>query len=282
MRQGRDVGKDLFIPVGQTIRKGEREVGLWKKLKGIINHPMVEYGGNYQSFAEAAKECEGYDAEAIFEKVKQSAMAVVCGEACFERDSFLFYEKEINYNLMMYMQKRYIEDGYLKVCDWGGALGSTYLQHRELLEQMNCGWDIVEQKHFVEFGKENIHVPGLQFCEALQDEGYNCVLFSGVLQYLENAREVITEAVRKRPGCIIVERTPVSNLNHIWVERVHEPIYEGSYALIVYEEKGFLDMFCSDGTYRLVDSWHSLVDGDEQIDHKHKVQFKSFVFERKE
>ena len=80
----------------------------------------VEYYGDYRTFEEAKKDCEGYDGKAIFEKVSQSTMAVLQGKAVYERDGFLFYEKSVNYNLMMYLYQLYIEDGFINVCDWGG------------------------------------------------------------------------------------------------------------------------------------------------------------------
>lgn len=257
-------------------------MGLREKILGKRHH-VVEWVGDYPSFAEAAKVCDGYDSDAIFEKVKQGTIAVIAGRACFERDSYLFYEKEINYNLMMYLQKRYIEDGYLNVCDWGGALGSTYLQHRTLLEEMHCKWSVVEQKHFVEWGRENIHVGGLSFHSSIQErekDTYNCVLLSSVLQYLEHVEQIVRDVKRESPKYIVIERTPVSDCDHIWVEKVHEPIYEASYAAYVFEEKRLIGWFCDDRKYQLIDSWHSLIDRDEWIDKRHKVEFKSFVFER--
>ena len=72
---------------------------------------MVSYSGDFDSFAEAAKLCGGgYSSEAIFEKVKNAALAVAHGEAVYERDSFLFYEKAINYNLIMYLQMIIMEE----------------------------------------------------------------------------------------------------------------------------------------------------------------------------
>lgn len=254
---------------------------LIKKILGL-EKKLVEYRGNFSSFAEAEKFCEGYDSDVILEKVKQGTMAVVNGKAAFERDSFLFYEKEINYNLMMYLYRIYIKDGYLNVCDWGGALGSTFLQHKDLLAELSCRWNILEQKHFIEFGKANIKIEGLSFRESLHDreegEKYNCILFSGVLQYLENVWEIINLAMNEKPGYIILERTPVSDCSRIWIENVHEPIYEASYACRVFDEKELTSAFLTKG-YNLIDSWHSLVDVDEKMDKDHKVEFKSFVFQ---
>lgn len=242
--------------------------------------PAIEMSGDYKSFSEAEKFCEGYDGKAIIEKVSGSTMAVLEGKAAYERDGFLFYEKAVNYNLMMYLYQCYIEDGFLDVCDWGGALGSTYLQHRELLESLNCRWSIVEQKHYVKFAKEHVHVDGLHFYESVSDmtEKYNLVIFSSVLQYLEHAAEIVADVIKTKPNYVVIERTPVSVCHHIWIQTVHEPIYEASYAACVYTEDELREMFEGSG-YELIDSWHSLVDGDEWIDEK-RVEYKSFVFKK--
>ncbi len=238
--------------------------------------------GDYASFAEAEKYCEGYDGKAIIDKVSQSTMAVLNGKAVYERDGFLFYEKAINYNLLMYLYQCYIEDGFLSVCDWGGSLGSTYLQHRGLLDRLNCQWHIVEQKHYVKFGREQIHLERLHFYESISDitEGYNVALFSSVLQYLEHAAEIVADVIKPKPDYVIIERTPVGAAHHIWIQTVHEPIYEASYAACIYTEEELRAMVEGSG-YEMVDSWHSLVDGDDWIGDKRVSEYKSLVFKKR-
>lgn len=242
---------------------------------------MVSYNGDFKSFREAAKLCGGgYSTETIFNKVKNAALAVANGEAAYERDSFLFYEKAINYNLMMYLQMIIMKEGFLKICDWGGALGSTFFQHRELIETWECSWTIVEQPHFVQFGKRELAGGRLNFAESLDEiKECNCILFSSVLQYLEHYEEVISAACKKQPSYVIIERTPVSDKSKIWIETVHEPIYEAMYPCYVFKESELTGQFEEQG-YRLIDSWHSLVDGVVPISGEEKAVFKSYVFEK--
>lgn len=259
-------------------------MSLTKKIKSIFfkDKDIVSYSGRYNSFGEAIKFCgKGYSDEAIFEKVKNSTLAVVNGEAAYERDSYLFYEKEINYNLMMYLYNIILEEGCLNVLDWGGALGSTFHQHRKLLENYNCTWTIVEQPHFVSWGKEHLPNDMLHFAEGLHEVDHcNCVLFSGVLQYLEDPEKIISMVCEKRPSYILVERTPISKHQRIWIETVHEPIYEAEYPCYVFEESKFIDQFESK-EYQLIDSWHSLVDRDIPTPENEKVIFKSYVLKIK-
>ena len=159
-------------------------------------------------------------------------------------------------------------------------MGSTYFQHRDKLERLGCRWNIVEQKHYVRFCMEKISVKNLFFYEDLSEvpEIQNCIIFSSVLQYLDNAGAVVAQAIEKRPKYIIFERTPVGDCHHIRIQKVHEPIYEASYAACVYTENEIIEMV-GEG-YCLIDSWLSLVDGDEWIGKK-KVEYKSLVFKNR-
>ena len=278
---------------------------IYRKIKRIIKCQtkliqVVGYSGNFASFKEASDyinhtfEGGGYDADTIFKKVTESTLAVIHGEALFERDSFLFYEKQTNYNLMMYLYKYFgFEEREatkkagelvkLNVLDFGGSLGSTYLQHKDELSKIDAHWTVTEQPHFVEFGKKNVALENLSFAlnEELEDKwsDFNVFLFSSVLQYIENATEMIDKMIAKKCKRIIIERTPVSDHIRYWIETVHEPIYEAVYPCQVFEEESFINHFTNNG-FSLVDSWHSLVDGDQHIDGK-TIQFKSFVFELK-
>ena len=250
----------------------------------IVPLQSVSYNGYFTSFQEAESYMNdifddgGYDSDTIFKKVSESTLAVLKGKATFERDSFLFYKKEVNYNLMMYLYKIFIKENHINVLDFGGALGSTYLQHKEELSAISADWTITEQPHFVEFGKHNLSSEHLHFAtnSDLEWNSFNILFCSGVLQYLED--DFIKQLCDKKIKNIIIERTSVSDHDRYWLETVHEPIYEAMYPCRVFEEQRFIHFFMDNG-YKLVDSWHSLVDGDVKIDGK-IVQFKSFVFTR--
>ena len=268
--------------LGNKLLNAMSKLGLAKK--------AVSYNGNYNTFVDAQNKIEkskhggGYGSDAIFKKVSESTLAVVRGEAAFERDSFLFHRKETNYNLMMYLYRWFIHDGRLDVLDFGGALGSTYLQHRKELEAIGANWNVTEQEHFVDFGKKNVTAGNLHFVRSDELEGmwggFNAVLFSSVLQYIEDVESLVGDICSKRIRHIIIERTPVSDCSWYWIETVHEPIYEAVYPCRVFDEGAFVRLFTDEG-YELADSWHSLVDGDEHGAGNRTVQFKSFVFELK-
>lgn len=132
----------------------------------------------------------------------------------------------------------------------------------------------------MEFGKRNLADSELifeyDFEKIANAYQVNALLFSSVLQYLEDWKEVVRkEILLFGQQDIIIERTPVGNRDRIWIETVHEPIYEATYTCRVFEEVKFIKFFEEQG-YVLKGSWHSLVDSDVRCGGV--VEFKSFVF----
>ena len=81
------------------------------------------------------------------------------------------------------------DGGRLHVLDFGGAFGSTCMQHRTALAGLTeCTWHIVEQEHFVAAGKAEFSTDTLHFHstpeEAFNAAPINVILLSSVLQYL--------------------------------------------------------------------------------------------------
>ena len=113
------------------------------------------FTGNYATWDEAKKNCLGYDAPNILEKVKASLLKVKNGEAVYERDSVLFDHVEYSYPLLISLL--YIataSENKLRLLDFGGSLGSSYYQNRNFLNRLELlEWSIVEQNHFVKCGK---------------------------------------------------------------------------------------------------------------------------------
>lgn len=242
----------------------------------------VRYKGKYSSWKEAELSCKGYDAAEIFQKVKQSTLSVINGEAAFERDGVLFYERQYNYPLLSYLLAIEKEYQCLNIIDWGGSLGSTYFQNRQFLDEIleKYTWTVIEQEHFIEFGKKSIYDNKLVFRYSLSDINnigdYTCIIFSSVLQYLDFAEELCYEVTGMRIPYIIIERQPVSTKDILTVEYVKEPIYNASYPIHFFAEEAFCELFTRNG-YQLIDTWHSMVDSDVWIG-EDIVTFKSFVF----
>ena len=258
--------KDILIKISSRL-------GMYK---------ILEYTGNYSSWDEARKKTKGYDADEIFEKVTKSALTVTKGDACYERDSWLYYEKEYNYPLLFHMQN---SKGIYRVLDWGGAAASTYFQNRDMLNKMakQLKWFVIEQPHFASWGEKNLQDENLIFYsnnvktdEIIKREGINIVLLSAVIHYLDFADALIEQIISSKVEKIIIERTPVGCNERIMIETVREPIYDASYPIHIFEEDELVKKFKG---YRMVASWKSLVDEDIMRRKETIATFKSYVFE---
>lgn len=195
-----------------------------------------KWTGNYPDWASAVAASAGYDADSIFDVVRKAASAVRDGEALWERDSTCFYYEEYNWQLLAcLMTVAAGSGGALHVLDFGGALGSTYMQHRKLLAGLqDCSWSVVEQPHMVACGKAEFATDTLGFFDTIQQcfsvRPVNVVLFSSVLQYLEDPYELLKEVVKLAPAAIIIDRTPLANKGErITVQHVPKIIYSASY-----------------------------------------------------
>lgn len=201
-----------------------------------ISGRRSRWTGNYPDWASASAETSGYDANIIFDVVRKAAAAVRDGEALWERDSTCFYHEEYNWQLLAcLMTAAASSEGSLHVLDFGGALGSVYMQHRKILSELqDCSWSVVEQPHVVACGRDEFSTASLKFYETIEkcfsNQPVNVVLFSSVLQYVEDPYELLKKVVKMKPNAIIIDRTPLaSEGERITVQRVPSNIYSASY-----------------------------------------------------
>ena len=212
--------------------------------------------GNYSSWQTAMRECGGYDAGNILNKVKDSVLKVRNGEAVYERDSVLFDNIQYSQSLINSFKKS-ISDNQLHVVDFGGSLGSTYFQHKELFKDIkDLKWSVVEQKHFVDCGKRDIEIEALKFYytidEALLTQRPHVLLLSSVIPYFEKER--ITKQI------------------------VPSFIYKASYPAWFLSEAKFIDAFLK--KYELIDEFKSPFDADSVLEDGVQVYRKGFYFKR--
>ena len=156
-----------------------------------------------------------YDDGVILERVDASAKV---GSAR-ERDGVMLTGDVVPFPLVASLLRAAAQrgDGRLTVIDFGGSLGSSYRQCKAMLAPLTrLDWRIVEQPHFVARGRELHQTESLTFHDTLEeaaaDDAPNVVLFSSVLQYLDNPADILARAVALRPRAIIIDRTPVSTL----------------------------------------------------------------------
>ena len=105
--------------------------------------------GSYSRWDEALKESGSYSNHKIFLKTKKSFLKISKTNELYERDTVIFYDKQINKPMISLLEKLRLKNktNLLKVLDYGGSIGSTYFQNRKiLLNNNNFQWDIIEQK----------------------------------------------------------------------------------------------------------------------------------------
>lgn len=204
--------------------------------------PVVEGPPTYLSWAEARRASSGYEATNVLEKVKSATRAVVRGEAAYDRDSTLFAQIQYSWPVLaglLHAAGRC--SGTLSVLDFGGALGSSYRQNRQLLQHLtSLRWSVVEQPPYVEAGRAEFEDDVLRFYadvdECVRREKPNVWLASGSIQYLENPQALIRRlSVHSIPFGIIdrvlmLDRGPT----RLIVQRVSPDIYDASFPCWVF------------------------------------------------
>jgi len=270
---------DFFLQITKRI------VNKLLRLFRTENKSRHGWFGDYKTWAEAKSKCSGYDSGIIFDKVLSSVSKVKKGEAVYERDSVLFSQIQYSLPLLQALKTAGV-NGELNLVDFGGSLGSTYFQNRDLLYAIKkMKWAIVEQKHFVEGGKKNIEDESLKFFydipSAVEFAGKRAILLSSVIPYFEKPYELISEITGYGFEYIIIDRTAFidSEKERITVQIVPESIYKASYPAWFLNEDKFKKAFLSG--YELIDEFNSKFDPEEFLEDGKRAYRKGFLFKLK-
>jgi putative methyltransferase (TIGR04325 family) len=227
------------------------------------------YCGNYKTWKEASSVSTGYVANHILKKVKSALLKVRSGEAVFERDSVLFDKFECSWPVFSILLKCYIEDNKrLSVLDFGGSLGSSYFQFRQLIPaEVDFEWSIIEQESFALEGKQTFADKKLNFFSNLTDlllvRKPNFILISSVLAYLPNPFETLEELVTLKIPYLVIDRTfclPKETI--LTVQNVPDSIYKASYPAWFLSQESLEKILSK--FYNIISSFHAL-DGTVKI-----------------
>lgn len=239
----------------------------------------IRFEGTFATWAEAEALCLGYGHERILQRVLEATLRVVRGEAAFERDSCTFSEPAYSWPLMsMLLRVALRNNGELRVLDFGGALGSTYFQHKRLLSDVhNLEWCVVEQPHFVEAGRNFVQDCQLKFFEGLaavsQLGRLDIVLASSVLQYMPDPEVSLSQLASLGAEAIVLERT-CFNRQHgeaaLRIQHVPPTIYQASYPCWFLDEAR-LDQIVADRGYELIADFPALDRLDARAEWKGKI-----------
>ncbi len=238
--------------------------------------------GDYSTWEKATKDSTGYNAQNILEKCKTSILKVKNGEAVYERDSVLFDEIQYSFGLLSGLQKVAIENNNnLSVLDFGGSLGTSYFQNKEFLSSIiNVKWSVVEQKHFVDCGRKFFQDNKLHFFETIEEcldsTCSNIILFSGVLQYIENPYYIIKKILKLKIPYIIIDRTSFVDEGRdiITIQKVPKSIYTASYPSRFFSSKNFYSLFVG---YKKIATFKSFCDPDVVLNDKIRAYWEGAV-----
>lgn len=217
---------------------------LIRKIRGI------RYGwhGDFKSWQQASSLCTGYNSDIILERVKDASFKVKIGEAAYERDSVIFHNYEFSYPVLSTLLSIAVRNGgKLNVVDFGGSLGSTYFQNKLMLDSIpELKWSIIEQPAFVETGKLEFQDERLKFFnnidECLDSYSVDVILFSSVLQYLEDPFLFIRKSFEHKIRYLLIDRTPfVKGRDRITIQKVRPSIYKASYPCWFFNKGSFLE-----------------------------------------
>lgn len=246
----------------------------------------VQWSGDYPTWEAAMQKSKGYDDAIIFEKVKQAALQVKSGKALYERDSVVFHKPAYSWELIANLLKIAQENNNeLCVLDFGGAFGSAYFQNRKYFTGIKqLTWCIVEQAHFVDFGKANFENNTLKFYhtieEVLAKHQPNVLLLLSVLQYLETPKVWIDTFKKTNIPNILIDRTAFieGTKDRISLQDIPADIYKASYPAWFFNEAAFKVQFESD--YELLAQSNSNVTKSTFVGLK-EAYWQNFVFKKR-
>ncbi len=221
-------------------------------------HRKYGYFKVYDSWQAAKEDSTGYTSDTVIEKVLKGASAVKRGEARYERDSVVFTTSDPAWHLLaplLWIASQ--NENRLRVLDFGGALGTTYFQHKDFFAHLKeLHWDIVEQEKFVTHGKCLFPDAPLSFFSSLEEyhSHPDIVLLSSSLQYLERPCVALKTIVARAPKYLIFDKTPfcAGKKDFITVQKVPKHIYDVSYPSWIFGLDTFMEFLGTHG-YRFVE-----------------------------
>ena len=178
----------------------------------------------------------GYADPGILKRASQAVKDVLEGKAAFERDTVLFRNPMVSHHVLSWLYyAASMYSGVLNVLDFGGALGSIYVQHRSFLHHLDLTWSIVEQPAFIDEGLAHFQTPFLRFYHSVEDctnvTQPNFLLLSGVLQCLQDPYAILDQMLTLDIPFILIDRTMARRgyPEQVAIQHVPAHIYKAAY-----------------------------------------------------
>ena len=221
------------------------------------------YRGTFSNWADAMTSSGGYQDPQIAKIVSESAQTVLLGKAVYERDSVTFASRQYSFQIAAALMWAGLHNkGSLKVLDFGGGFGTSYIQNKPFLSMLNMvSWIIVEQKTFINEARRHFQKSGLIFSEnifdSLSEDKPNLVLLSSSLQYIEHPWDILKHIIESDVEMIVFDRTIFSDesIDFITQQRVPESIFSASIPLWIFSESKFRKFM--ERRYKLISCFES-------------------------
>ncbi len=224
-----------------------------RKAKDIINlilNRNIKLKGNFSSWKDASQKSSGYDDNLILNKAKRSLNEIINNKAKFERDTVLFYKDAPDRELISIIKKLYSKKN-IRICDFGGSFASSYFQNISFLDKSKIEWNVIEQKKIVKHAKKRLKIKNLNFyynTGSILRKKIDLIIFSSVIQYLEEPYALLKEITKKKIKNIIISRTPFSSKSEvIKIQFVPKHIYKSSYPVRILNIFNFLTFMKNNG-----------------------------------
>ena len=269
----------------KALLKGLTPPLIWEFLRLLSEKNNLFRITPYTTWEETLLHSSGYDAELILEKVKEAALQVKEGKAIGERDSVLLEKIQYPFPLLAALLRvSLLNSGALNILDFGGSLGTSFYQCRGFLSGVKTlRWNIVEQEKYVDCGKEIFENSELGFYysieECLKSQKPQVALLSGVLQYLKNPYQIITEIQKYNLKHIIVDRTPFleNGDDLLTIQKVPKEYFNASFPHWIFNMVNFHRYFHD--KYLLIGEFDA-IDGSIRC-RRINANYKGFIFDRK-
>ncbi|MFD1258532.1 methyltransferase, TIGR04325 family [Mucilaginibacter terrae] len=250
-------------------------------VKRVVRYSF-KYGwhGRYSNWHNALAQTTGYNANAVLQRVKEAALKVTSGQARYERDGIAQNEVELFYPLLatlLWVASQ--NNNRLSLIDYGGSLGTSYRQNFPFLKHLeSLEWHLIEQKMFVDEGRESFENENLKFYYSLDDvlplAEPQLLLFSSSLQYLEKPYTLLEKVKQTRIPYLMIDRTAFINEpdDRLTIQTVPPAFYDASYPCWFFSEQK-MNNFLAD-TFELVYSFNSgqkVALGLEELDYTGKL-----------
>ncbi|MET4140289.1 methyltransferase, TIGR04325 family [Pedobacter sp. UYP1] len=250
----------------------------------------LSYGwsGNYSNWNDLIDSIGGYSEASILDKTRNALLQVKNGTAIYERDSVLSDKIEHPFPLLTCLFKSAAQlQRPLHIIDFGGSLGSTYFQTKNMVGTAIASWNIVEQEHYVTAGKEHFEDDHLKFYPSieacLQVQKPDLVLLSGSVQYLQEPHLFLKALAAYNFDFLVFDRTAFhqGKQDRLTLQIVPPEIYKAAYPSWFFQEDGFLNHFTTN--YNKICEFPSYVEGETvlSIDQQPTGYNKGFYFVNK-